>query len=295
MKNIILVFSLSLMSSWAFGQDQLKTYYENDFDFTTTLPITIDTSLKGNLWQIGVVNKRVIDTAYSGYKAIITDLKNEYAKNNVSVFSVAMNQPVVGGNNSLSFYHIYETDAKMDGGMIETSYDSGKTWIDIMIDTMFGKMLSSNNMYGNNDSVDALHSPGFSGKLKTWKQVTLYWRWQQSISKKVLFRFVFKSDSIDNQKDGWAIDDIALWSYLLIGSINNGILQTSQSQPYPNPCSNNLNFNFENGFSGEVKIFNAEGKIVRCVNSQNNNLMQLPETKDKVSGNSKLYKVVKHL
>ena len=106
------------------------------------------------------------------------------------------------GKSVLSFWHYYDVKAGYDGGVIDISTDSGKTWIDL------GPYITTNGYNGNL----IIHTPIIGGRraftgnsdnkfLFTMVDLTAF------THKTIAFRFVFVSDE-SGGGDGWSTDDI---------------------------------------------------------------------------------------
>jgi hypothetical protein len=86
MKTICSIFILSIVSLFSHGQSGV---YFIDFDtpWSQAEHITIDTiSNPNNIWQIGVPNKPLFNTAYSVPNVIVTDTINTVPANDTSTF-----------------------------------------------------------------------------------------------------------------------------------------------------------------------------------------------------------------
>jgi hypothetical protein len=81
-KTFLFIF---LVFTGTAGFSQFVNFITFD-DSVNLLRIRIDTSLSGNLWQIGQPAKNVFISAHSVPNAIVTDLHNPYPVNNTSVF-----------------------------------------------------------------------------------------------------------------------------------------------------------------------------------------------------------------
>src|SRR5687768_4104081 len=85
--TVLLLFStfISVRSQWLFTQyfDGADTAYES------SLNISIDTAA-GNIWQIGIPQKVIFDSAATVPNAIVTDTINNYPVNNTSTFTISV-------------------------------------------------------------------------------------------------------------------------------------------------------------------------------------------------------------
>lgn len=208
-------------------------------DFDNHLnPIIVD-SIDNNLWQIGTTSK--FNSTYLPYKkSVVTDTLNDYPINNYSTFKI-----VVVGNfypdSYLSFIHRYDTDQGQDGCRIEIFNSQEKKWEDV-IDAS-GLVYTGNNLYSETDTVTALNNkPGFSGSI-VWEEVTLYFTTFGIDT--IELKFIFASDSVDNNRDGWIIDNIYFVSWY------EGI---QQSVNYPIVI-------FPNPFSEKIEIRNSNANL----------------------------------
>jgi hypothetical protein len=106
---------------------------------------------------------------------------------------------------------------------------------------------------------------GFTGTDSTmsniWVCLDASWL---SVQDTLLFRFSLFSDSIDNSKEGWLIDNMTL-ATTIIHTLNEKEL-TEYMQVYPNPTSGDLNIRTKklNEFHiiEHMKLYNSEGKLV---------------------------------
>ncbi len=280
MKKIILI-SILLISIHSFAQVVDVIWDTITFEEPYTY-LEIDTASQ-NLWQIGEPNKVFFSSAYSIPNAIVTDTINFYPINNNSSFDIK-----IGAFNyywyfpfsiCLEIKHKVDTDTLKDGGYISVSYDEGLTWINIIQDTSdFWDATPFNdfnctNLYTDNDTLYNGEF-GFSGLSNYW--ITTTFGWAVFPVKNVLefpgdtmiVRFNFVSDTSENSKEGWMIDNIKLYSIDLGGSINEQSFLNFQIKPNPlNECAR-----VEIGYYREVQlsIYTVEGKLVKKRKYYNN-------------------------
>jgi hypothetical protein len=256
MKHYLPLLILLLTSSQAISQDTIYSiaytqtawryfYFEDTSDANYFL---IDSSQLNNIWQIGKPVKPVFDSAYSQPNALVTDTTSPYPINNVSSFSFTV---FSDDATTIEFWHRLDTDEGNDGGVIEVSYDSGDSWVDIA-----NSGLGVDNFYSLSDTISAAHKPGFSGS-SAWQQSTIY----GSTFTYIIFRFTFYSDSLSDNKDGWMIDDI------LVNCMGTGIENVIDENLiiYPNPSSDFVFIKSKNDFANNIVIKNLLGQIVKTV------------------------------
>jgi len=258
MKNIY-IFGLIIVGFF-FIPGYLSAQYCIDFDNPVWYDsiISIDTA-SVNIWQTGQPQKMNFDSAKSFPKALVTDTVNFYPKDNNSLFNINLTEIGKVCGFGISFYHKYDTDSLKDGGMIQISYDSmNANWVNIINDT---NLIISNGLYSNLYSVETLGDVGFSGLQLTWQKTALVWKSiPSSVSNNVQLRFLFKSDSIQNNKDGWIIDDLCMQDILCPGIEKNNY--NENINVYPNPVSDVLFIELTDGSNFDYTLWNSFGEIV---------------------------------
>ncbi len=253
--SIIVFLSISLNSS---GQ-----YTPLTFNFDTIEKVYIDTSINGNIWQIGRPQKTIFNSAFNGQRAILTDTINFYPNNNLSEFIIKT--PTYMSNwGGIEFYfrHKFDTDTLIDGGTIEVSYD-GINWENILTSPA---LFIRNNSFSMNDTVSSLNEPGFSGQSKNWKEVHYFWNYPPTDTIRVKFKFA--SDNTDNNREGWMIDSLYFEYNLGIGIAENNF-SLDNFVLYPNPSADNstLLFNNKNSTAHELTLINSTGQAISTINN----------------------------
>lgn len=250
-----------------FGQ-----YYSQYFDGADTLCesnlssralcVTIDSG-STNIWQIGLPQKMIFDSAATYPNAIVTDTVNYYPVNNTSSFQYTIDPSTNWGILAIQWKQKLDTDYGFDGGVVEFSVDSGNTW-----ENAFNNPYVY-NFYGYDTSnVDTIQNGTmvFTGTDSTWKNIWLCYdmawlNWNHGI----LVRHTFLSDSIDNNKEGWLIDNM-LAHITLIHTVNE-IEQQEYMIISPNPTTGRVNITTkkidEPHIIEKMELINIEGKIVQ--------------------------------
>ena len=263
-KHLLSTFVLLLISIFANAQHATFINFETAAD---TL-IKIDTSQHPNIWQIGKPHKTIFDTAYSAPNAIVTDTVNPYPANNVSSFQFTVYDSayIIGqylnwneSGTILSFKYRIDTDTLRDGGYIEYSIDSGATWKNIYSFAPW--------TYNGDTLFDG--TPGYTGKSNGWQYRDIIFWWCYGLGgspppHSAFVRFTFKSDNINNNKEGWMIDDIDFES-----AICEGVPQLSQEDNIiiaPNPFTAETTINFsatDNIQTKYISIIDVLGNEIR--------------------------------
>ena len=242
-----------------------------------------------NIWQIGQPQKSFFDSAWSAPNALVTDTVNTYPSNNTSYFY--LNNTYTSTNIWFCILHKYDTDTLKDGGYIEVSRDSGATWINILYDTTSSSMYDvtpGRNFYynctlpnsGSGNVIEATYNfycyddtlyngqTGFSGNSGGWVYSSFTWHYTPVKSNNVdfpfLLRFTFISDSIDNNKEGWLIDNIGVFYIDLGTSVQEH--KVSNMKVSPNPVKKNQVIRIQAATSSfsdlHVIIYDVSGKKI---------------------------------
>lgn len=210
-KKLLLLSFLAFTLNFANGQWHTFSQY---FDGKDTLPqqsviIHFDTA-SGNIWQVGPPQKVLFDSAATLPNALMTDTVNAYPPNDSSRF-------IIGFNADNWYYNLYKVafrwkqkldlDTTNDGGMVEYSLDTGKTWVNVF------KNRNVFNFYGYDTLKNSDTLPGrgyaFTGTDTVWRDIWLCFSGSiMSMTDSFLLRFSLISDSTNNSHEGWMIDNM---------------------------------------------------------------------------------------
>jgi hypothetical protein len=229
---ILMVF----ITNFLFAQDY-RQYFDgadticNPNMAPSAICITIDDD-STNIWQIGVPQKMIFDSAATFPNALLTDTINFYPPNNTSSFQFTIVSWINWGVLAIQWKQKLDMDEGLDGGKIEFSNDEGATWQNAFnnpyVYNFYGFQPSNADTLPNGDYV-------FSGTDSLWRDIWLCydmsWMWNDSI----IVRFTFISDSIDNNKEGWMIDNM-LTHITIIHTVSE-IKPEKYLNVYPNPSS----------------------------------------------------------
>jgi hypothetical protein len=241
MKKIYLTTAL-LICIVQFSSAQFYTQYFDGADTSVwnSIKIEIDTANQ-NVWQIGTPQKTIFDSAATQPYAIVTDTINFYPTSDTSRFiaKVWMNFGT-WGIFALQWKQKLDMDTAFDGGIIEYSTDTGNTWVNVFNNPYVY------NFYGfQTANADTLAGGeyAFSGTDSTWRDIWLCfdmsWIQQFQLNDTLLFRFTLLSDSTNNNKEGWIIDNM-----LARITIIHTVKETEQENylnVFPNPANNIVN------------------------------------------------------
>jgi type IX secretion system substrate protein len=261
MKKILLISILILTASiTVWGQDTIYSIAynwpqpESTFEYRDSANyFYFDTLQVNNIWQIGTPSKTIFNNAYSVPLALLTDTLNTYPDSTKSSFEFVI---FTDDYTNIDFWHKYDTDSLKDGGIVEVSTNDGATWTNIILDTING--FSFINFYSTSDTIGSLNnSPGFIGNSGGWIKSTIM---KSGAIPYYRFRFTFSSDSIDNNKDGWMIDN---FSFTALGTGVENLELESKIKLYPNPTINQLSIEIEGNLKlKNIKVYDISSQLI---------------------------------
>lgn len=206
MKKLLLSFSL-LLPVVLYAQTYNQYFDGADTSASNSIFIELDTA-SGNVWQVGKPQKVIFDSAATEPNVIVTDTLNNYPTNNTSRFSFMLKSSGWGswGILAVRWKQKLDMDTNRDGGIVEYSVDDGVNWINAF------NSPDVYNFYGfqqaNKDTL-LTGEYAFSGTDSTWRDIWLCFDISfLNLNDSVRFRFTLQSDSTDNNREGWMIDNI---------------------------------------------------------------------------------------
>lgn len=202
-------------------------------------------------WELGTPTKTNIVGAFSGANAWVTNLTSDYINNDQSSLYTPIFNIRQGYCYDMSYQHNFDMDLFNDGGAVEYSIDSAKTW------NSFGAYGDQVGWY-NAIYIAAFGNglnPGYTGVSGAWVNSTHLFQAQATGT--VMFRFRFASDET-NTADGWAIDDFC---FKQIGQVPcvTGIGEVLSTDFYmfqnvPNPANGVTSITFNLPKSGKTML-----------------------------------------
>lgn len=266
MKKIVPLCLLSILFSVLANAQ----YYQQYFDGSDTLPqnsviINLDTA-QTNIWQVGPPQKPVFDLASSVPNALLTDTINPYPADNNSSFQFGINLDEFFNNFgilAIQWNQKLDMEANKDGGVIEYSVDTGATWV-----TVFDNPYVY-NFYGFNDeNLDTLANGqlAFTGTDSLWRNVWLCFdiSWL-SQTDSLMIRYAFQSDSTENSKDGWMIDNLLVEPTFVHTVVEKD--QEKYLEIHPNPTTGRVYISAqkEKGFHiiEKMELMDINGKVLK--------------------------------
>lgn len=266
-----------LLLTWsAITNAQDYLYFDGSmFNFEDTTQFNHILINHPDTWKIMKPEKEILffpdNAIYLGDYGIITDTNQYYSPGIHASFQFKLWPS--GGYNLyyISFWHKYDFNPNVDGGIIETSWDYGETWQNIMFDSIIQPRLdSSGNMYSLLDTISSFdNQPGFTGLNESGKRSgigfwTPYDLLHEGTIDTLLLRFTFKSGDIESNHEGWLLDDFIFHG----GTFNNieEAISTKSITVYPNPANDRINIKHENEIVNHIRIYSLTGQIIKETN-----------------------------
>jgi hypothetical protein len=237
-----------------------------DFMITTTLDLEIEADYQylaidsGSIWHIGTPDKEVLSLPENlGQNAIFTDTNLYYSVNSHSSFQLKL---ALGTADffHLRFYVKIHTEPNKDGGILETSWDNGTTWSNILFDPLIMNNLEDEiYLYELKDTIASLgNQPGFTGEDFVNGYYSVDWRNPNIGLDTLLLRFTFASDSNETPHEGWLLDDFSILG--LLAPVENS--SDNQLIIYPNPANNYLLLLPSSKGFKKIEIYSITGNII---------------------------------
>jgi len=263
MNRIISNLILALLLVKSFSQITFydKSDFENPCDY-----LFIDSSAS-NQWRIGEPGGTYFNTTISDPNAIITDAMGNYSPNTHSMFTLKLPQESFGYcKTDITFWHTWQTDTINDYGVVEVSYDQGLNWTDLCTDTTYVIY------FERNGNANANHLA--TGPYNGWYYDYIYFWWYlvpYLPQDHIWVRFSFYSDSIQNEYEGWLIDDIEITSTVWSSISEHQIIN---STPFPVPCQDHLTIKIKDSekHRGILYIFDNTGHLLESGNFENESI-----------------------
>lgn len=235
-KKLAYTVSLVLITLFSTAQETYYQYFDGaDTSASNSIIIHIDTSIS-NTWQIGQPQKAIFDSAASFPNVMVTDTVDFYPANNSSGFQFTIVPWINWGILAVQWMQKLDMDAGYDGGIIEFSVDGGSSW-----ENAFNNP-HVYNFYGfmpeNHDTLQT-GEDAFSGTDETWRDIWLCYdmSWV-TFNDSIMVRYTFVSDSENNNKEGWMIDN--MMAHLTIIHTIGEKEQDKYINVFPNPSGDML-------------------------------------------------------
>jgi hypothetical protein len=231
-----------------------------------------------NIWKITKPSKLKFNSSYNGEYAILSDSNNYYAKDINASFQFKINLEFCEDQFYMHFFHKFDFELSKDGGVIETSYDNGLTWHNIVSDTLLIKYAEDiQGFYQNSSKIKSNNeSPGYTGTVSEFSEVRLITECQGYKTNNIdtlLFRYTITSDSIESNNEGWILDNFIL-GYILVGIKD---YQDTNIIIKPNPASDYISIILPNQLINSSEVLTMNGVILMKSNNCELDVSELPE------------------
>ncbi|MCW3071833.1 MAG: hypothetical protein JWO44_1723 [Bacteroidetes bacterium] len=256
---LFMCFTINSYSQWSYTQ-----YFDGaDSSYYNSLFVHIDPTA-GNIWQVGKPQKIVFDSAGTAPNAIVTDTINNYPVNNTSTFYFNVVPFMTHGILGIQWQQKLDMDKKTDGGIVEFSIDYGATWQNAFNNPHVY------NFFGYDPQNQDTLSTGeyaFSGTDSTWRDVWLCYdmSWMSTVVDSIKVRFTFKSDSVNNNREGWMIDNMN--AHVTIIHPVKEVGSADYFNIYPNPAKNIINIQLKDTHEYHIiehmELYNSAGKLMQ--------------------------------
>lgn len=257
MKKLIILLSV-LNFFAAYNQEVINFYDDFDIDFTDTSQykyLSIDTN---NVWTIAKPKNKQNLTWISD--ALFTDTSLYYGKNIKSSFQVKLYFNGQHDYYVVYLIHKYDFEKNRDGGIIETSYDGGHTWQNILVDPKIGGDSRTFNLYNVSDTIASFENqPGFTGSISDLTETVFYFFTGNVEEDTMLLKFTITSDSFESENEGWMFRELRFYTTLLDGIEESN---TSTIGIYPNPVNEDLRINGNSENISKIEIFSTTGRLL---------------------------------
>ena len=257
--------NLTVVDKITFGPND--SAYCNDFDNAALVDwIALNWPDKQGLesWEKGSPNQAPIIGAHSAPNAWMTNLTNNYRQRDSSSLFTPVFVLDSGQTYELSFWHNFKTELYHDGGSVEVSFDSWKTFRTV------GYVLPDSNWF-NTTHVTAIDiiRPGWTGESDGWVFSTINLAFEAGVDRnQCMFRFRFASDQ-SFEYQGWAVDDFC-WKKktgkeadIFIGleeDIPEGLVGIGNVVPNPTTGETMIPYIMNNPSDVRVSIYNMVGQ-----------------------------------
>lgn len=256
---LLLALSITPLS----GQ-YLYQYFDGNDTGASAIEYYLDTNTRPNTWQVGQPQKPLFDSAVTYPNVMITDTLNYIPNSDTSSFIISVpNLWAPGGILALQWMQKLDLDSTCDAGLIEYSIDNGQTWEN----AFFNPYVYS--FYGFDwQNVDTLSNGeiGFAGLDTNWRNIWLCFdlSWMNFYDT-ALFRYTLVTDSVDNQNEGWMIDNM-MASLTFIHTVSE-----SEAEKYmevsPNPTTGRINISTSKvnqyHLIEKMELIDAESRVVQ--------------------------------
>lgn len=203
--KLYLVLVCSVAALVARGQWEFQQYFDGADTAFGSLTVEFDTTV----WQVGVPDKVLMDSAYTLPNALVTKLSGPYPSTpaGYAYVKVPMDQSFFSVL-AIQWMQLIDLENGRDHGVLHFSMDDGVTWENALSSPY------TYSAYGYDEAnIDTLDSGeiGFSGTDSTWRNV---WFCMDGFFLSTMgvdtlqLRFGMFADTVQTGQEGWLIDNL---------------------------------------------------------------------------------------
>lgn len=257
-----LLLAFLTTGSLLYGQYWAQYFDGADTNYTQNSIRVYRSDDSTNIWQIGPPQKLNFDSAATLPNALVTDTLNTYPPNNRSQVQFSIKPFTNWGILAIQWKQKLDMDSAADAGFVEFSVDSGTTWQNpfnsATVYNFYG-FLNSNKAFFDSTGL------AFTGVDTVWRDIWLCYNmaWVSQFDSMII-RFTFVSDSVDNSKEGWLIDNLN--AHMTFIHTVSEVKEEKYLKVFPNPANEVVHVEARklNDFHiiEYMTLTNADGKLV---------------------------------
>jgi hypothetical protein len=236
------------------------SYFGTYFDLEDTSQYKYILINNDTVWYIGKPEKDILFLPAGNEHALYTDTSQYYRSNVTASFQFRL-RLFSGVVCCFDFSHKYDFEPNKDGSILETSYDNGTTWQNIVDDPYI--MDNPNEIYGLYTSQDTVavynYKPGFTGLYSEGGECGICWL-NNVNNDTLLIRFTFASDSFDAGNEGWMLDYFYFWT--MIWDPVHESSELSDVKLFPNPSTDQLTIQAPYSTFSRFEVYSVAGDLL---------------------------------
>ena len=260
MKKTLLLFTFVLLIIGIKAQT-----YQQYFDGADTTDYSIKYSFDSNsVWQVGPPQKLIFDSAASIPNVLITDTASTYPGPDTSIVEFIIPAYYYwSGIGAIQWLQKLDMDSARDFGMVEYKPHPDSAWMNAFnspyLYNFYGFDSSNVGAMPNGDSA-------FTGTDSSWSDIWLCIDWTYYyLTDTAYLRFTFISDTIDENREGWMVDNL-LAHITLIHTVKEDDPDTYM-KVYPTPSKGRINIEVKKRADYHIiehmELISVDGRVIR--------------------------------
>jgi Secretion system C-terminal sorting domain len=259
--GLFILFTNHVHAQWTYYQ-----FFEPNASFTDTVEYSVD-SASAKTWKIGKPNKVKFNSAFSNPNALFTDTSIYYDTSINASIIFKVHNATWGWSNLIAIRWLQKIDleANNDFAFVYLSRGNSNVWYNA-----FEYSPNFNyNFYGFNSEnvgVDSSNlEKGFTGTDTTWRDIWLCILDNNSFDSVINLKFVFKSDTLKTNHEGWMIDNFQFHP-IVLHTVGSEIKSKDKFVVFPNTTNGVVHvestFDDENKLINSIAVYDAYGKLL---------------------------------